>query len=90
MRRFGRSGGAPISGEFSGRYWSIGKIAGMVLTLRVLKWTLNPIPSKRFFCKCFVWMTAGQIAEIYRQWGPVNAEDAVASEEMNAACKGKL
>jgi glucosyl-dolichyl phosphate glucuronosyltransferase len=72
------------------RYWSIGKIGGTVLTLRVLKWTLNPIPSKRFFCKCFVWMTAGQIAEIYRQWGPVNAEDAVASEEMNAACKGKL
>jgi len=72
------------------RYWSVAKIAGAVLTVRVLKWTLNPIPSKRFFCKCFVWMTAGQIAEIYRQWGPVEDQDTFAAEETNAACKGKL
>lgn len=69
------------------RYWSIAKIALAVLTVRVLRWVLNPTPSKRFFCKCFVWMTAGQIAEIYRQWGPPKAQDTFPAD---AACKSKL
>ena len=72
------------------RYWSIAKIAGVVLPVRVLKWMLPPSPSKRFFCRCFVWMTAGQIAEIYCRWGPVKAQDTFAAEEMHVACKGKL
>ena len=68
------------------RYWAIGKIACVVLTERTLRWILSWDPSKRFFCKCFVWMTAGQIAEIYRHWGPV---DTYGVKKAKAICKAK-
>ena len=71
------------------RYWTIAKITSVVLTVRALRWMLSLDPSKRFFFKCFVWMTAGQIAEIYRQWGPVKTQNIFPAEDMND-CKGKL
>ncbi len=71
------------------RYWSIGKIATAVLTLRTLKWIISVNPAKRFFNKCFVWMTAGQITEIYRLWGPIETPCVRATESVNTACKAK-
>lgn len=52
------------------RYWSIAKIAWTVLTERSARWVLSVDPAKRFYYKCFVWATLGQMVEIYRQWGP--------------------
>jgi glucosyl-dolichyl phosphate glucuronosyltransferase len=69
------------------RYWSISKIAGVVLTVRALRWMLSLDPSKRFYYKCFVWATVGQMAEIYRQWGPVKSPTSCAADEMNPVCK---
>ena len=53
------------------RYWSIAKITAAVLTVRAWRWFLSANPAKRFYFKCFVWMTAGQVVEIYRRWGPI-------------------
>ena len=72
------------------RYWSISKIAVAVLTVRALHWALSLNSSKRFYYKCFVWATAGQMAEIYRQWGPVKSSTIRAADEMNPSSKGKF
>jgi len=50
------------------RYISITKIVGTVLVRRTLQWILALDPQRRFFCKCYVWMTAGQVLEIQRRW----------------------
>jgi glucosyl-dolichyl phosphate glucuronosyltransferase len=78
------SGRRPDIWGIQRRYWSIPKIVIMMLTVSTFKWIFSVQPAKRFFNKCFVWKAAGQISEIYRQWGP----DSAASE-MNAACKAK-
>ena len=64
----------------SRRNFSIAKIIATVLTVRTLRWVLALNPQRRFFCKCFVWMTAGQIVEIYRQWGSVNRKEGGAGQ----------
>ncbi|MGA7909370.1 MAG: glycosyltransferase [Candidatus Sulfotelmatobacter sp.] len=71
------------------RYWSLAKITGVVLTVRALRWMLAMNPSKRFYCKCLVWATAGQIAEVYRHWGPLKTPTAGAEEDRNAVCKAR-
>jgi glucosyl-dolichyl phosphate glucuronosyltransferase len=50
------------------RYISIAKIIGVVLLRRMLRWIFSANPQRRFYCKCHVWMTAGQVQEIHRQW----------------------
>lgn len=72
------------------RYWTIAKIASSILTVRALQWMLSLNPSKRFFHKCSVWMTAGQIVEVHRRWGPVDLSSTCAADEMNTVCKAKL
>jgi glucosyl-dolichyl phosphate glucuronosyltransferase len=72
------------------RYWSIAKIAVVLLTVRMMRWFLSLDPSKRFFHKCFVWATVGQMVEIYRQWGPAKPATAGAVSDMDAVDKGKL
>ena len=52
------------------------KAVAVLVPTRAVRWLVAADPSKRFFYKCFVWMTAGQIVEIYRQWGPVKAANA--------------
>jgi len=56
------------------RYISILKIIGTVLTRRTLRWMLTLNPQRRFFHKCWVWVTAGQILEIHRQWRDINVQ----------------
>jgi glycosyltransferase involved in cell wall biosynthesis len=48
------------------RYFTLLKIAAK-LPGRALKWVLTLEPQRRFFYKGSVWMTAGQIVEVYRQ-----------------------
>jgi glucosyl-dolichyl phosphate glucuronosyltransferase len=50
------------------RYISIAKIIGTVLVRRTLRWILAINPQRRFYGKCQVWTTVGQILEIYRLW----------------------
>jgi glycosyltransferase involved in cell wall biosynthesis len=50
------------------RYISIAKITGTVLVQRMLRWILAMSPQGRFYGKCQVWMTFGQVLEIQRQW----------------------
>lgn len=56
------------------RYWSILKIAAVVLPLWSLRWFFAFDPGERFFHKCFVWVALGQIVEINRLWGPVKED----------------
>jgi glycosyltransferase involved in cell wall biosynthesis len=37
------------------------------LSVRTLQWCFALNPQRRFFSKCWVWYTAGQISQIYRQ-----------------------
>jgi glycosyltransferase involved in cell wall biosynthesis len=72
------------------RYWSIAKICVAVLTVRTFRWLLTPMSAKRFFHKCFVWMTLGQIREIYQQWGPSKPVVGGTTDEINEICRAKL
>jgi hypothetical protein len=47
-------------------YFSILKM-GALLAVRMLQWILVWEPQRRFYRKGWVWMTAGEIAEFYRQ-----------------------
>jgi glucosyl-dolichyl phosphate glucuronosyltransferase len=71
------------------RYLSISKILLTVMPVRLLRWMLSLAPPQRFFWKCIVWQTGGQIAEIYRQWGPAQAATPCASNEINAVFDDK-
>jgi GT2 family glycosyltransferase len=50
------------------RFLTFFKLIGRALPLRILLWLPARDPQRRFFYKCWTWVTAGQIAEIYRQW----------------------
>jgi len=50
------------------RYFTIPKTVATTLTRRTLQWIFALDPQRRFFCKCSVWMTAGQIWEIHHRW----------------------
>jgi glycosyltransferase involved in cell wall biosynthesis len=45
-----------------------------MLPKKVWWWLREPDPRKRFFNKCRVWTTAGEIAEICRRWTDNNAD----------------
>jgi glucosyl-dolichyl phosphate glucuronosyltransferase len=64
------------------RYWKIGKLTLMVLPAKMLRWMLSSNSQARFSRKCLVWMTAGQIRELYRQPGAAKAP-AMVPREMN-------
>lgn len=51
------------------RLFTISKMMGFELPLSALQWILDWNPPRRFWRKCCVWTTLGQIAEIYRQLG---------------------
>lgn len=44
------------------------KLTGTVLPVRLLQWTFALHPQRRFFYKCWSWVTMGQSVESYRQW----------------------
>ncbi len=58
------------------RYLTIPKIIGTVMFKRTLRWLTTFNPQRRFFHKCWVWVAAGQVKEIYLQWRDVQSEGA--------------
>lgn len=48
-------------------YISIFNLAFRLLPLKIAHWLMAVNPQRRFFCKCLVWSTAGEIAELWRQ-----------------------
>jgi glycosyltransferase involved in cell wall biosynthesis len=48
------------------RYISIFNIAVRLLPLKIAQWMLAVDPQRRFFLKCRVWRTAGEIVELWR------------------------
>ncbi len=47
---------------------SIFNLVLRLLPLRIMYWLLAVNPQRRFFCKCRVWQTIGEIAEVWRQF----------------------
>ena len=89
---FGRAGmrETPKRADILGiqrRYWTLAKISAVVLPARILCWLWSTNPAKRFYWKCFVWMTAGQIVEVYRHWPPTQNSVASREHEGKAVCK---
>ncbi len=44
------------------------KLIGTVLPVKTLRWIVAREPQRRFFYRCWVWVTIGQVLEIHRQW----------------------
>jgi glycosyltransferase involved in cell wall biosynthesis len=47
-------------------YFNILKLATVVIPQKMARWALSLSPQQRFYHKCRVWLTAGQIREYYR------------------------
>jgi glycosyltransferase involved in cell wall biosynthesis len=62
------------------RYWSLAKLAGILLPLNFFHWAVSFDPAKRFFRKCWVWVILGQIAEVNRLWAPESSAAEAARE----------
>jgi glucosyl-dolichyl phosphate glucuronosyltransferase len=72
------------------RYWSIPKMTMTMLTVHSLRWMLSVNPSKRFYRKCIVSMIAGQLSEIYRQWGPLKASTSCIVERLTTVSRPRV
>jgi glucosyl-dolichyl phosphate glucuronosyltransferase len=48
-------------------YLSMLKWGAVLIPVRTLRWVLTLNPQRRFYCKCSVWKTAGEIVEVYRR-----------------------
>jgi glucosyl-dolichyl phosphate glucuronosyltransferase len=49
------------------RCFTFFKLIGTVLPVRTLRWIVARQPQRRFFYRCWTWVTVGQVLEIYRQ-----------------------
>jgi glycosyltransferase involved in cell wall biosynthesis len=49
------------------RFFTALKLSGVIVPFRAMLWLLDFNPSRRFYRKCRVWMTAGQIFEVYQR-----------------------
>jgi glycosyltransferase involved in cell wall biosynthesis len=47
-------------------YLNILKLCTIVMTERLWQWMLALTPQQRFYCKCRIWVAAGQVREYYR------------------------
>jgi GT2 family glycosyltransferase len=56
------------------RFFTALKLIGIRLPGGAVAWSLTMNPRKRFYRKCWLWSTAGQISEIYSQWNGRNAK----------------
>jgi glucosyl-dolichyl phosphate glucuronosyltransferase len=72
IREIGRR---PDVWGISRRYLSIPKMIATVLAIRTMRWALALNAQRRFFWKTKIWMTAGQILEIHRQWHDDKRQD---------------
>jgi len=67
----------------SRRGFTLFKFVATILPFATLRWVVTLNPRRRFFHKCWVWATAGQIVEIHRQWQ--NARERSRSGQGEAA-----
>jgi glycosyltransferase involved in cell wall biosynthesis len=61
-----RTGRPPIFG-IPGKFFSLANLFFRFLTLRTLRWVFTLGAQRRFYNKCQVWLTIGEIAQTYRQ-----------------------
>jgi glycosyltransferase involved in cell wall biosynthesis len=66
------------------------KFVGTVLPRAILRWMVNVNPRRRFFRKCQVWTTAGQIVEIRRQWHSSRGRSTCSTQGQGKAAAPKL
>jgi len=50
------------------RYLTMLKHVLVLVPVKTVEWLFASGPQTRFYRKCWVWYTAGQIVEIYRRW----------------------
>jgi glycosyltransferase involved in cell wall biosynthesis len=76
---------APIWG-IPQRYFSIANRIVHLLPVRTLRWMRALNPQWRFWCKCYVWMTAGEIAEFCRR--RTGATNHMGRSDRELSCSG--
>ncbi len=67
------------------RYFTISKTSG-ILVVRALRWMATLHSPTRFFRKCRVWATAGQIIEINQHWREVKRPVINATQKRSKEC----
>lgn len=67
------------------RYFTISKTSG-ILAVRTLQWMTTLNSATRFFRKCRVWATAGQIIEVNRQWRDVKRPAVNTTQKTGNEC----
>jgi glycosyltransferase involved in cell wall biosynthesis len=70
-------------------YLTIPKVIGTVLAVRTLRWMLALSPQRRFYSKCWVWMTVGEIVEIYRRSFDAKKQKDNATQETKKECSAQ-
>jgi glucosyl-dolichyl phosphate glucuronosyltransferase len=83
------SGRRPDIWRIPRRYLTISKTIKAVLVPRMLRWMLALNPQRRFFYKCWVWVAAGEILEIHRQWRGARTQIDEKGRERNADCRAR-
>jgi glycosyltransferase involved in cell wall biosynthesis len=68
------------------RYLTLLKIGTILLLKRTFRWVETFDSQQRFYYKGFVWMTAGQIMELYRQLFVTKSGKNLATEEARTEC----
>jgi glycosyltransferase involved in cell wall biosynthesis len=74
----------------SRRCFTFFRFVGISLPEAILRWMVTLNPKRRFFRKCRVWTTAGQIVEIYRQWQSARRRSNCSIQGQNHASVPKL
>jgi glycosyltransferase involved in cell wall biosynthesis len=71
------------------RYFSISKIVGTLLVPRTLRWLFALHPQSRFYRKCRVWATTGQVLEIHHLWRDIKGQENDATQDMARKYNGR-
>ena len=65
------------------QFLSLPSLVLRYLSVRVLKWLLSMNPQRRFYNKCQVWLTVGEIAQTYRHSSePTHAAPKIPSQSL--------
>lgn len=64
------------------RYLTLLKHAMVIAPVKTLQWLLTFNPQERFYRKCWVWYTAGEIVEIRRRWFAASHQESNSSPNM--------
>lgn len=70
-------------------YFTLLKIGTLIVLRMTLRWVLTLNSKRRFYYKGFVWMTAGQIMELYRHSFTTKRGENQATEDTRTECGGR-